>query len=57
MATLTKALRSMAGAGTVDRMVLAASILILAVIVLQVRSTVAGMDVEVALGQAETVQR
>jgi hypothetical protein len=57
MATLAKVLRSLAGTRTVDQIALAACVIILAVLVLEVRSTVAGMDVDVVIGPAETAQR
>jgi phage gp46-like protein len=57
MAMIAKALRSMVKIDTVDRIVLVACVIAMAVLVLQVRSTVAGMDVSVVLGSAETAQR
>jgi hypothetical protein len=57
MATLAQALRSMAGDRTVDRVVIVATVMFLAFLVLSIRSTVAGMNVEVVIGTAEALTR
>jgi hypothetical protein len=53
MAMFTTALRSMAGERPVDRIVLAASILFLVFAALEVRTTVAGMSVDVTIASIE----
>jgi hypothetical protein len=57
MATLAKALRSVAGDRTADRIFVLAGVIFLGFLVLSMRSTIAGMDPEVVIGSAQALTR
>ena len=55
MTGIAKLLRSATGERTVDRVFLVASLLIIAVLIINVRSTISGMNANVIIGSIETV--
>ncbi|MHA1943230.1 MAG: hypothetical protein ACW96M_02430 [Candidatus Thorarchaeota archaeon] len=55
MTAITKLLRATAGERAIDRVFLVASLLIIAVLIFNIRSTVSGMNVNVIIGSIESV--
>jgi hypothetical protein len=55
MTAIAKLLRSTAGERTIDRVFLVASLLIIAVLIFNIRSTITGMNVDVIIGSIESV--
>ncbi len=51
MTQLTNTLKSVTGAGTFDRVILIASILLVAVVAFHIRSTIAAVSVDVAIAE------
>jgi hypothetical protein len=55
MTAITKLLRATAGERAIDRVFLVASLLIIAILILNIHSTVSGMNVNVIIGSIESV--
>ena len=57
MAAIAKMLRSTAGERAIDRAFLLASLLIIAILVFEVRSTISGMNASVTIGSIEAASK
>jgi len=57
MTAIAKILRSTAGERTIDRAFLLTSLLIIAILVFEIRSTISGMNLNVTIGSIESANQ
>lgn len=55
MTGIAKLIRSSAGERAIDRVFLVASLLIIAILIFDIRSTISGMNINVTIGSIESV--
>ena len=55
MTGIAKLIRSSAGERAIDRAFLVASLLIIAILIFDIRSTISGMNINVTIGSIESV--